>query len=147
MKHHAASSRSFGDCLLQVDGGVSDRVGSHPAENIRGQHAKGGAICGGLTKRARAIAEDDPILILLDDGEGPASAVLQVDQDRDQLIAAQMLDAQRCLVLSLYTGSQARSDAADVCARIFGSGDGFQVFIRRGPPCVSAFWRPAFPRS
>jgi hypothetical protein len=126
MKDDAAARGASGDRLLEIHRSVSDRVGGHPAEDVRGQHAEGRVVRSSLAKRAGGIPEYDVVLVLLDQRKTPACAVFQINQNLDQLVAVEVWGAQRRLVLLLDIGSQPRGDAADIDAGILDSRYGLQ---------------------
>ena len=79
-----------------------------------------------MSKRTSTIAEYDPVFVLFNDGECSTGAILQVDEDLDQLVAIEMLEAQCRLVLLFDIRPQARGDAADIGTGIVRPGDGLE---------------------
>jgi hypothetical protein len=98
MDDHAAAGMALRDGLFEDDLGIAEVIGGDAAEDVGGHHAHRGSADDLLGERAGPVAEDDLVVILLDDEEVALDATLEVHEHGGHLLPREFGDDQGGLI-------------------------------------------------
>ena len=123
---HSAPRISAGDGLLEHDLGVAGALRGEHAEDVRRHHAERRAPDDLLGERARAVAEHDLLVVLLDDVKVALDPPLEIDHHRGHLLARQARHAERVAVRGADLVAHLLPDHADEAGGLREPDDLFQ---------------------